>query len=80
MEPKTNTVILQLSTGKSIQRLVLSKQTKYLKRWLENYSKPIIYYMIVLLRLGFSARNVRMSEGTFCHVDVHLRLLNDWAS
>ena len=28
----------------------------------------------------FSARNVRMSEGTFCHVDVHIRLLNDWAS
>ena len=28
----------------------------------------------------FSARNVRMSESTFCHVDVHIRLLNDWAS
>ena len=28
----------------------------------------------------FSARNVRMPEGTFCHVDVHIRLLNDWAS
>ena len=27
-----------------------------------------------------SARNVRMSEGTFCHVDVHIILLNDWAS
>ena len=30
--------------------------------------------------LEFSARNVRMSEGTFCHVDVYIRLLNDWAS
>ena len=28
----------------------------------------------------FSARNVRVSEGTFCHVDVHIRLLNNWAS
>ena len=28
----------------------------------------------------FSARNVRMSEGTFCHVDVYIRLLNDWVS
>ena len=27
----------------------------------------------------FSTRKVRISEGTFCHVDVHIRLLNDWA-
>ena len=28
----------------------------------------------------FSTRKVRISEGTFCHVDVHIRLLNDWAT
>ena len=35
---KRITEILHLSTGYSIQKLVLSKGTKYIKHWLENES------------------------------------------
>ena len=48
MEPKRITVILNLSAGNSIQSLKCnSNGAKYIKRWLENESKPIINYFLI---------------------------------
>ena len=41
------TVILKLSTGLSIQRPVNQNETRCVKSWLENESKPIIIFLFL---------------------------------
>ena len=66
MAPKRNTVILQLSTGLSIQKLVLSKPSQIYKRWLENESVPIIYFRFLRIRSQISKDQ---RENIICTID-----------
>ena len=64
MGPKEIIVVLHLSIGQSIQRLILSKWAKYIKCLSENVSSPII----IVLRIS-SLISKDQNENIICTMD-----------